>query len=137
MKIVLCAAAALMLACGLAGPARADDQAPEVYVVFFAFNDAAVSPVAGRVLDHVIADFRRTRATEISVRGYTDLAGPIPYNMKLSARRSDAVARYLVAHGIKPKALRTEWYGKTHPRVATADGVRNDENRRSEIVLRK
>jgi OmpA-OmpF porin, OOP family len=135
MKIVLLAALAVALSCSPGPVAQAADATPEVYVVFFPFNGAAISPIARRVLDRVIVDFRRTRANAIGVRGYTDLAGPTAYNLKLSAGRANAVKAYLVAHGVKGGALRVEWFGKTHPRVATANGVRNDQNRRTELVL--
>jgi OOP family OmpA-OmpF porin len=135
MRIALLATIALALAGGLGNSAKAADPAPQAYLVFFGFDQAELSPVAGRVLDQVIADFRRTRATSIGVRAHTDLAGPTFYNIKLSARRADAVKRYLAAHGAKSGAVRVEWYGKSRPLVATPDGVRNDQNRRCEIVL--
>ena len=47
------------------------------------------------------------------------------------------VAFYLLAHGVKASEIQTEWFGKTHPRVPTQDGVRNQENRRAEIYLKK
>ena len=136
MRIALPAAFLLALCCSLGG-ARAAAPAPEVYLVFFPFNGAAITPVGAKVLDKVAADFRRSKSSAIGIRGYSDLVGPDAYNLKLSQARANAVKNYLIARGIKPGALRTEWFGKRNPRIATADGVRNDQNRRSEIVLRR
>lgn len=110
---------------------------PQVYLVFFAFNRANISPVAVQVLNHLIADFQRTGSASLDVKGYTDLAGTQKYNLKLSEHRADAVTGYLTAHGITKSEIRTEWFGKANPRVPTADGVRNQENRRAEIYLSK
>jgi OOP family OmpA-OmpF porin len=110
---------------------------PEVYLVFFAFDKSDISPVAARVLDRVIDDFHKTGSARLDVQGYTDLSGSVAYNLKLSERRADAVKRYLVEHGVKPGEVRTEWFGKSHPRVPTPDGVRNQENRRAELYLKK
>jgi len=135
MRIALPVVLFLALCCGPGG-VRADAPPPQVYLVFFPFNGAAITPIGAKVLDQVTADFRRSKSTVIGIRGYTDLVGSDAYNLKLSQARANAVKNYLIAHGIKPGALRAEWFGKQNPRVATAEGVRNEQNRRSEIVLR-
>ncbi|HUN51523.1 MAG TPA: OmpA family protein [Candidatus Sulfotelmatobacter sp.] len=112
-------------------------ETPEVYLVFFAFDKSDISAVASKVLDRVIADFHRTGSAVLDVQGYTDLAGSVDYNLKLSKRRADAVKAYLVAHGVQADEIRTEWFGKSNPRVPTPDGVRNQENRRAQIYLKK
>ena len=110
---------------------------PEVYLVFFAFDKFNISPVAAKVLDKVIDDFHTTGSARLDVQGYTDLSGSVAYNLKLSERRADAVKGYLLAHGIEAGQVRTEWFGKSRPRVPTPDGVRNQENRRAELYLKK
>jgi len=110
---------------------------PEVYLVFFAFDRSEISAISAQVLDRLIDDFHRTGSARLDVQGYTDLSGSIEYNIKLSERRADAVKHYLLAHSVKASEIQTEWFGKTRPRVPTADGVRNQENRRAEIYLKK
>jgi OOP family OmpA-OmpF porin len=136
MKRTICLIAMLFLATP-AAIARAADAASNVYLVFFAFDRAEINPLAARVLDKVIADFQRTGSTQIDVRGHADLTGSAAYNLKLSERRALAVKDYLVTKGVKGGALRIEWFGKAQPRVPTPAGVRSDENRRTEIVLKK
>ena len=118
-------------------PIAAAAALPESYLVFFAFDQSDISPVSAQVLDKVVGDFQRTGAAQVDVQGYTDLSGPADYNLKLSQRRADAVKRYLLAHGVKTSEIRTEWFGETRPRVPTADGARNQENRRAEIYIKK
>jgi outer membrane protein OmpA-like peptidoglycan-associated protein len=110
---------------------------PNVYIVFFAFDRAEITPVAGQVLDRAIADYRATGSTAIRIEGHADRSGADAYNQRLSQRRADAVRAYLASKGLPASAVSTEAFGESRPRVATPDGVRNDENRRAEIYLRK
>ena len=62
---------------------------------------------------------------------------PLQYNQRLSQRRAQSVASYLRSKGVGQNAIQTAAFGETRPRVPTADGVRNEENRRAELFLRK
>ena len=107
----------------------------QAYVVFFPFDRAEVTPVAAAVLDRAADDFRRTGQTRIRIEGFADTSGSDVYNQGLSERRARAVARYLAGKGVTGGALATQGFGETRLRVATPDGVRNDENRRAEITF--
>ncbi len=119
-----------------AAPAPAP-RAPETYIVFFAFDKSDISPVASQVLDRAVADFRATGSTNVRIEGNADRSGSNTYNQRLSQRRADAVAAYLRSKGIGAGAIQTTANGEDKPRVPTADGVRNDENRNAQIFLRK
>jgi outer membrane protein OmpA-like peptidoglycan-associated protein len=112
-------------------------RAPETYIVFFAFDKSDISPVAAQVLDRAVADFRATGSTNVRIEGNADRSGSNTYNQRLSQRRADAVAAYLRSKGIGQGAISTVANGEEKPRVPTADGVRNDENRNAQIFLRK
>jgi outer membrane protein OmpA-like peptidoglycan-associated protein/opacity protein-like surface antigen len=118
-------------------PAPPVQAAPSVYLVFFEFDKSDISAVSAQVLDRAIADFQKSGSVKFLVQGYTDLAGSVDYNEKLSERRADSVKKYLLGHGVTVDQITTEWFGKSNPRVPTADGVRNQENRRAEIYLKK
>lgn len=65
----------------------------------FSFGKSDIKP-AGRVqLDKLAADLRGMRYDMIHVIGHTDRLGSHDYNMKLSARRAEAVAAYLSQSG--------------------------------------
>src|SRR3546814_19177366 len=66
--------------------------------------------------------------------GHADRSGSATYNVGLSQRRADAVNSYLTARGVADTAVTTQAFGETRPAVATADGVRNDQNRRVETT---
>ena len=105
------------------------------YLVFFAWDQADLSPVARSVLDQVLADHGRARAGQVVVVGHADRSGADAYNLGLSEERARAVAEVLVERGVPERSLRLEWYGEARPRVSTPDGVREPQNRRVEIVF--
>lgn len=115
--------------------ALAAEPVEEVYIVYFAFDRAEITPVARATLDQVIADYRAERPVRIVVAGHTDRAGPASYNVGLSERRARAVANVLVQGGVDQGVLDIQWFGETRPRVPTADGVALAENRRVEITF--
>ena len=67
--------------------------------------------------------------------GYADRSGSTQYNVGLSNRRNASVQTYLVGKGIPSSAISSEGFGEANPRVPTADGVRELQNRRVEVYL--
>jgi OOP family OmpA-OmpF porin len=106
-----------------------------VYIVFFAWDKADISPVAAETLDQVAGEYAKGRAARLILAGHADRSGPEPYNERLSERRARAVAAYLAGKGVPMDAMQLEWYGERRPRVPTPDGVREPQNRRVEITL--
>ena len=68
--------------------------------------------------------------------GHADRSGTPQYNQRLSQRRADAVAAELVRQGVSRNEIMVTAFGESRPLVPTADGVREPQNRRVEIVLR-
>jgi hypothetical protein len=71
----------------------------------------------------------------IMLAGYTDSSGTARYNMGLAERRDRAVQSYLTGHGIGGGVISTHAFGEANQRVATADGVRELQNRRVESPM--
>ena len=105
------------------------------YLVFFAWDQADLTPVALAVLDQVQADFVRGRPTRVKVAGHADRSGSEAYNDQLSERRAKIVAQALMQRGVPQQALEVEWFGERRPRIPTPDGQREPRNRRVEIVF--
>lgn len=106
-----------------------------VYLVFFAWDRADVTPVAATILDQVAQDYKGGEIPRVVLAGHTDTSGTADYNMRLSERRARAIAAELVARGVPETALEVTWFGETELRVPTGDGVREPQNRRVEILF--
>ncbi|TIX49363.1 OmpA family protein, partial [Alteraurantiacibacter aquimixticola] len=70
----------------------------------------------------------------IMLAGHADRSGSTTYNVGLSERRNESVQGYLTARGIPQARISSEAFGESMPRVPTADGVRELQNRRVEIT---
>ena len=103
--------------------------------VFFEFDKATLTRDGERVVREAAETYRRTGAARVEVTGYTDLAGTSQYDEDLSKRRADTVRAALAAQGVPAGSINESWRGKQSPLVRTADGVREAQNRRVDIVL--
>ena len=119
-----------------AAPVAAPAPAPaQTYLVFFDWNQAALTARATQVVAQAAAASHSQNVTTLNVSGYTDTSGTPQYNMGLSMRRAQAVAAQLVVDGVSKSAIEINAYGETHLLVPTGPGVREPQNRRVEIVL--
>jgi len=106
------------------------------YLVFFDWNRADLTSRAREIIAEAAQNARRVSSTRIEVAGHADRSGTPQYNQRLSQRRAEAVASELVARGVSRNDIGVTAYGESRPLVQTADGVREPQNRRVEIVLR-
>ncbi|MGL4962376.1 MAG: OmpA family protein [Inquilinus sp.] len=105
------------------------------YLVFFDFDSSRLTPEAKQIVASAAADALQGKTTRIDVTGHTDRAGSEKYNQALSVRRAESVRRELVSDGVADSLIVTRGVGESDPLVPTADGVREPQNRRVEIVL--
>ncbi len=105
------------------------------YLVFFDFDSSRLTPEARQIVASAAADALQGKTTRIDVTGHTDRSGSDRYNQALSVRRAEAVRRELVADGVADSLIVTRGVGESDPLVPTADGVREPQNRRVEIVI--
>jgi outer membrane protein OmpA-like peptidoglycan-associated protein len=121
----------------VAAPPVAPAPAPaRTYLVFFDWDRADLTARAREIIAEAATNSRRVQSTRIEVAGHADRSGSPQYNQRLSQRRADAVAGELVARGINRNEIVVTAFGESRPLVPTADGVREPQNRRVEIVLR-
>jgi OOP family OmpA-OmpF porin len=118
-------------------PAPAAAPAPaRTYLVFFDFDRADLTDRARQIIAEAAQAVNSTGTTRIEVAGHADRSGTPQYNQRLSQRRAEAVAAELSRRGISRNQMSVQAFGESRPLVPTADGVREPQNRRVEIVLR-
>ena len=83
--------------------------------VTFAFGKANLKPQAQSVLDGIYGEIAQVKSADVKVAGYTDRIGSDAYNQKLSQKRAETVANYLVAKGVSQNAISATGYGKANP----------------------
>ncbi|MBS6026843.1 porin OmpA [Haemophilus pittmaniae] len=93
--------------------------------VTFAFGKANLKPEAKGALDGIYGEIAQVKSAKVAVAGYTDRIGSEKANLKLSQRRADTVANYLVAKGVAAQDITATGYGKANPVTgATCDAVK-------------
>src|SRR3954468_4624170 len=105
------------------------------FMVFFDWDRSDLSGQAQSTIQQAANAFKSTGAARITATGHADRSGPENYNMALSLRRANAVKDSLVRNGVPAGAISVVGRGETQPLVPTADGVREPQNRRVEIVV--
>ena len=106
----------------------------QVFIVFFEFDKSSLTPDGKKIVDAAAAAFNAGKSG-VAIAGYTDLSGTQQYNLALSKRRADTVKSALVKDGVPASAIDAKWFGEENPRVPTANGVREPQNRRVEITM--
>lgn len=107
---------------------------PGPFIVFFEWDKSDITPEAASILDNAIGQYANCGNAQVMLAGHADRSGSAKYNVGLSQRRADSVKAYFVAHSIPDAVVTEQAFGESRPRVETADGVREVQNRRVEIT---
>jgi outer membrane protein OmpA-like peptidoglycan-associated protein len=104
--------------------------------VLFGFNRSDLTRDADYSVKE-ISDIIRKDAPgrEILVEGHTDAVGSPEYNLRLSDRRADSVARELINNGTDRRLLRSRGFGESKPLASNDSETGRARNRRVEIVI--
>ena len=111
--------------------------------VYYDFDKSNIRGDARPVLASVLKLMKKHTDIEIVVSSYTDARGTNnPYNVTLSAKRSDAAYNYLVKSGAAKKRLSRESFSENAPVNECKDGtacteVQHQLNRRTEFYVVK
>jgi OmpA-OmpF porin, OOP family len=116
-------------------PAPPPPPVHQVYLVFFDWDKYNITPEGMQIIQLAANQYRQGGSVRLQVTGYTDLSGSAGYNQRLSERRANAVAAALEKLGVARSDMLVSGRGMNDPRVPTAPGVREPQNRRVEIVF--
>ncbi|MFN2508309.1 MAG: OmpA family protein [Chthoniobacterales bacterium] len=114
----------------------------------YEYDSAALQPGAISELQKLATLIKRNPNAKFTIEGYSDTFGSMEYNLDLSQRRADSVARYLIETlGVNPAQVQTRGYGAAkllvqprainpnEPGAVDAEIARQRPNRRVVIVV--
>lgn len=113
--------------------------APQVarqFLVFFDWDQAVLTDDAKAIVMAAAQASKQVPVKLVEATGHADRSGTDRYNLGLSKRRADAVKAELIRLGLNPGDIGVQFKGEREPLVQTADGIREPQNRRVEIILK-
>ncbi len=103
--------------------------------IYFETGQATISRESGDTLDKLIAVARRCNNVAIRVEGHTDNVGGREANVRLSDKRAQAVADYLIGRGYPDYRLSAIGYGSDKPAANNETPEGRARNRRIEFIV--
>ncbi len=103
-------------------------------VIYYEF-DKGKSAETRNTIQRVLDTGQYCKVDNIRVVGHTDTSGPASYNLALSKRRAADARTEFVRQGMDPAIITSEGKGETELAVQTGDGVKQKENRRTEVLI--
>jgi outer membrane protein OmpA-like peptidoglycan-associated protein len=104
------------------------------FTVFFDWDRANITSEGRQIVDAAAATYRAGPGP-VQVTGHTDTSGSAAFNQKLSVRRAQNVAAVLAQSGVPQDQMNVTGVGENDLKVPTPDGVREAQNRRTEIIV--
>lgn len=101
----------------------------------FDFDKSVIKPEGKAMLDQLITKLQGVNLEVVIVVGHTDSVGTDAYNMKLGARRAEAVKAYFVSRGIEKNRVYAESKGERQPVADNKTREGRARNRRVEIEV--
>jgi outer membrane protein OmpA-like peptidoglycan-associated protein len=109
---------------------------PDIYFVLnsimFEFDNHAMNEAAEEEADRILAAMQSNPEIKLELTGHADEVGADEYNLRLSERRAQSVADYLISQGITRERIRVRGSGETEPIAINKyeDGTDSPEGRR-------
>ncbi|MBW2464362.1 MAG: OmpA family protein [Deltaproteobacteria bacterium] len=104
--------------------------------ILFEADSAVIGEESHRPLE-VLAEFLNNHSEMglIEVQGHTDEQSTPAYNLRLSRRRANEVAAFLVAAGVDQSRLRSRGFGSERPVAEGTSVGAQAQNRRVQFVI--
>jgi OOP family OmpA-OmpF porin len=120
-------------------PVAAPEPAPAPTVitiaadVAFDFDKADIREEFKPELDRIAQELNESPETRLDVVGHADSTGPEDYNQRLSERRAQAVADYLIGAGVAADRFTVSGRGESDPVASNDSREGRAQNRRVDI----
>ena len=106
-----------------------------LYGIYFDFDKAEIKPESEPQLAEMAKFLKSAPDVRVVVLGHTDNKGKLDYNLTLSQRRAEAVAKALTSrHGVDQKRISARGLGSLAPVATNRTDDGQAKNRRVELV---
>ena len=112
-----------------------DDKRICMFNINFGFDSYDISMSAEELLFDLLRLMREFPEMTIGIYGHTDGNGTADYNQHLSENRADAVANWLIDHGVHRGRIRSYGMGMFYPIASEESEEGQSKNRRVEIEI--
>ena len=119
----------------LIGGTAAAQGAPPTVMVFFDWGKVEIQRDYAAAVDKIAARAAAEANVRLVVEGHSDRSGPSSASRQSSSRRAAAVRDHLITRGVPANRIEVRAWGEERPLIATADGVREPQNRRVDVRL--
>jgi outer membrane protein OmpA-like peptidoglycan-associated protein len=103
--------------------------------VLFEFGSDALNPSATAAIDRLATTLLGVGVDRCRIEGHADEIGAGDYNVALSLRRADAVARVMQSRGMPAGRLSTRGFGKAKPVGDNRTEAGRAQNRRVVVIV--
>ncbi|MBL7471345.1 OmpA family protein [Robertkochia sediminum] len=108
--------------------------------IYFDFDRSNIRPDAQVELDKIAEYLLKNSELTIEILSFTDSRGSRAYNQKLSERRAQSTANYLISRGVSAERIKALGLGERHLVTDCPDGAKctleeHQLNRRSEFFI--
>jgi outer membrane protein OmpA-like peptidoglycan-associated protein len=105
--------------------------------VVFETGKSAITPSTATVLEQAYNTLAQNPDIAVEIRGYTDNAGKLAANVKLSQSRAEAVRAWLVDKGVAAERITAKGFGPENPVAPNTTPEGKAKNRRIEFFRTK
>ncbi|MGR5464465.1 OmpA family protein [Photobacterium damselae] len=116
-------------------PSEKDATVIEVMQVQENFSNDSSFLQSPESLNTMIEQLKAVPSAQVEITGYTDNRGRAEYNLALSLKRAEAVARYFIDHGIESARIITFGKGEANPIASNQTQAGRAENRRVNVQV--
>lgn len=109
---------------------------PRSFTLNFVEGSTRLVPASEPELQALFAEVARRPGADVQVTGHTDALGSGDDNDALSQKRAEEIRGLLIERGMAPDIVSAVGRGERELLVKTADGIRNADNRRVEVIVR-
>jgi len=103
--------------------------------VLFTFDKFQLLETAKQELKTIYDYLAANTELQIAINGHTDTIGSDSYNLSLSSKRAEAVAKYFLEMGLVKGRIAWQGHGSTKPIVSNATEDGRKRNRRVEFAI--